>query len=166
MLQFPSYKAALLLPLALLVACSPIAAPPSGASSEMDGQEPIVSAPVEQAASQEDDVAELDANEEAVRRAQEDLADRLDVSIDRIVVREVRAVTWPDASLGCPEPDQVYAQVEQEGLLIRLSAGDEMYFYHSGGDQAPFLCENTNQILPQVTPKTDEFVPPPDSEID
>lgn len=114
------------------------------------------------------DVAEesMDTSAEIVQKAQEDLAARLDIPVDQVELREVRAVTWPDASLGCPEPGKVYAQMLQDGLLIRLSAGGELYFYHSGGGQDPFFCEQTNQIIPDVTPTDDEFVPPPDSEID
>ena len=47
-----------------------------------------------------------------------------------------------------------------------LNLDRQMYFYHSGGAQAPFLCEATSQVLPKLTPKVDEFVPPPDHEID
>jgi hypothetical protein len=104
--------------------------------------------------------------EEMVNQAREDLARRLSVPADQVEVLEVRAVVWPDSSLGCPKPGRVYAQVLQEGLLIRLSVDREMFFYHSGGTQAPFLCEGTSHVVPKITPKADEFVPPPDSEID
>ena len=33
-----------------------------------------------------------------------------------------------------------YAQVLQEGYLIRLKAGGLVYEYHGGGSTAPFLC--------------------------
>ena len=98
--------------------------------------------------------------------AKSDLSRRLDISVDEIKVLEARAVVWPDASLGCPQPGMVYAQAVQEGLLIRLQAGGEMYIYHSGGDETPFLCAQTSHIVPKITPKFDEMVPPPDSEID
>ncbi len=103
---------------------------------------------------------------EMVTKAKEDLADRLSVELDRIDLLEVREVTWPDSSLGCTQPGMAYAQAPQEGLLIRLSVDRDMYFYHSGEAQVPFLCEGTSQVVPKVTPKVDEFVPPPDSEID
>lgn len=96
----------------------------------------------------------------------QDLAKRLDIPVEQIEILEVREVVWSDASLGCPQPGRVYAQVLQEGFLIRLGVDEQMYFYHSGGSQDPFLCEETSQIIPQVIPKEDEFVPPPDSEID
>jgi len=98
--------------------------------------------------------------------AVQDLAQRLDISEDEIEILEVRKVVWPDASLGCPQPGTVYAQIQVDGLLIRLSAGGRMHFYHSGGTQQPFLCEETSQLVPKATPKVDEFIPPPGSEID
>ena len=101
-----------------------------------------------------------------IELAKSDLSRRLDISVDEIKVLEARAVVWPDASLGCPQPGMVYVQAVQEGWLIRLQGGGEMYFYHSGGDEKPFLCEQTSGMVPKVTPNSDEMVPPPDSEID
>lgn len=101
-----------------------------------------------------------------VAQARKDLAGWLSIEPDQINLLEVKEVVWPDASLGCPQPGMAYKQVPQDGLLIRLSVGGRMYFYHSGGTRDPFLCKQTSQVIPRVTPKTDEFVPPPDSEID
>ena len=98
-------------------------------------------------------------------KAKKDLANRLSAKMDRINLLEVREVTWPDTSLGCPQPGRVYNQVLQDGLLIRLEVGGRMYFYHCAGDLDPFLCEETSQIVPHPT-LDDEFVPPPGSEID
>jgi len=100
-----------------------------------------------------------------VMQAKKDLAHRLSVKVDQINLLEVREVSWPDSSLGCPQPGKVYNQVSQDGLLIRLEAGGRMYFYHNAGTLNPFLCEETSQIVPHPT-KGDEFVPPPGSEID
>lgn len=100
-----------------------------------------------------------------VRQAKEDLAGRLGIDVDRIKVLEVREITWPDSSLGCPEEGVAYQQDPQPGLLIRLRGGNQMYFYHSQGDRPPFLCKNP-PLVPLATPKLDEFVPPPDFEID
>jgi hypothetical protein len=98
--------------------------------------------------------------------AREDLAERLNVPMEEIKLLSFDEVVWPDASLGCSQPGMVYAQVPQDGSLIRLGVGREMYFYHSGGDRAPFLCEGTSQIIPEFTPINDELIPPPGSEID
>jgi hypothetical protein len=58
-----------------------------------------------------------------------------------------------------------YAQEPQAGLLIRLRAAGNMYFYHSNMSSEPFLCENT-PVFPKSRPEYDELVPPPDHEID
>jgi hypothetical protein len=103
---------------------------------------------------------------ERVNQAKEDLARRLSVETDQIDLLEARQVTWPDSSLGCPKPGMVYAQALQEGLLIRLGVAVRMYFYHSGGDQDPFLCEQTSRQVPSITPLSDEWLPPPGSKTD
>jgi hypothetical protein len=110
------------------------------------------------------------SHSEVVALAQQDLAERLGIASDQvekqIEVREMRAVTWPDASLGCPQPGMLYAQVAQAGLLIRLSVGGEIYYYHSGEAQEPIFCEEMAIIDPNATPRNDELMPPPGREID
>jgi len=78
---------------------------------------------------------------------------------------------WPDGSLGCPQSGMEYAQVLQEGYLIRLEAGGVVYNYHGGGQNPPFLCEQTNTgltktLIPPLTLKqtpTIEIPPPTDT---
>lgn len=76
-----------------------------------------------------------------VAQARHDLATRLKLPEANIEVVEAKAIVWPDSSLGCPQPDMMYAQVLQEGLRIVLRANQKLYEYHSGGNQPPFLCE-------------------------
>ena len=80
--------------------------------------------------------------EKVVTQAKEDLAKRLAININQVNLVELQSVTWPDGSLGCPQPGMAYTQVTVDGLLIRLSAGANSYEYHSGGGRAPFLCES------------------------
>lgn len=98
-----------------------------------------------------------------VAAAIQDLVQRLPVTLSDIEVVEAAAVTWPDASLGCPQPDMRYKQVPVDGARIVLRVGEQTYTYHSGGSRAPFLC------APQPTPKNgvpkiDPIIPPPRSE--
>jgi hypothetical protein len=79
----------------------------------------------------------------AVAQARADLAQRLSIPVDQVKLVEVQSVTWPDKGLGCPQPGMSYLQVQVDGLLIRLSVDDHIYEYHSGGNQPPFLCENS-----------------------
>ena len=76
-----------------------------------------------------------------LEQAKADLAERLGVPVDDVTVVSSEEVTWPDSSLGCPQPGMMYAQVLTEGSRILLSAGGRTYEYHSGGQRAPFLCE-------------------------
>src|SRR5262245_20683020 len=69
----------------------------------------------------------------AVKLARDDLAGRLGVDVGQIEVVEARAVTWPDGSLGCPQPGMAYPQVLVDGLLIRLRAQGRLYAYTAAG---------------------------------
>jgi hypothetical protein len=71
--------------------------------------------------------------------ATEDLAGRLGIEPDAVTVVDARAVTWPDSSLGCPEPGMLYTQVLVDGTFVVLEAEGRRYEYH-GGDPL-FLCE-------------------------
>ncbi len=79
--------------------------------------------------------------EKIVTQAKDDLAQRLAMDPGQIELVEAASVTWPDGSLGCPQPGMAYTQALVDGLLIRLRAGDRIYEYHSGAGRAPFLCE-------------------------
>jgi hypothetical protein len=81
----------------------------------------------------------IDATLPVVVAAVEDLAGRLGIEPDAVTVIDARAVTWPDGSLGCPEPGMMYTQVLVDGMLVVLEAGGRQYEYH-GGDPL-FLCE-------------------------
>ena len=74
--------------------------------------------------------------------ALKDLSERIDTPSEQITVVEGRLVEWPDASMGCPEPDMIYIQVPMDGAIILLEAGGEIYQYHTGGEVEVFLCEN------------------------
>lgn len=90
-----------------------------------------------------------------VEKAIADLAARLRVDARRIRLIESRAVTWPDASLGCPRPGEVYAQVQVEGFIVVLSHEDRGFDYHAGEDAAPFLCPSEEKDGGR------DFIPPP-----
>ncbi len=81
------------------------------------------------------------AMEQVVAQAKNDLAQRLAIDVGQIELVEVATVTWPDGSLGCPQPGMMYTQVQVDGLLIRFRAGGRIYEYHGGGARAPFLCQ-------------------------
>ena len=57
------------------------------------------------------------AGELAQERAAELLAGELGVAVAGLKVVSTTAMTWSDASLGCPQPDMGYAQVVTPGYL-------------------------------------------------
>jgi len=71
------------------------------------------------------------ATESLVMIARQDLAERLNVPLERVKLVKIEPVDWPDTSLGSPEPGKVYAQVITSGYRIILSDGIKQYEYHS-----------------------------------
>ena len=69
-----------------------------------------------------------------VERATEDLMQAAGAASDEINVVSTEEVEWSDTSLGCPEPDGMYAQMITPGYLIVLETGGESYKYHTGAD--------------------------------
>jgi hypothetical protein len=63
-------------------------------------------------------------------------ADRVAVS-----VLSAEAITWPDGSLGCPQPDTMYTQALVDGYRIVLGLGEEKFNYHLSDTGAFVLCD-------------------------
>ncbi len=63
------------------------------------------------------------------------LAGQLDVAVEMVRVERVEPVDFPDASLGAPQPDMMYAQVITPGYVITLSYQGLTYVFHAGGQQ-------------------------------
>jgi hypothetical protein len=85
-----------------------------------------------------------------VALAWEDLAERLEVDREAIEVISVEAVEWADASLGCPQPGQMYAQVVTPGFRVVLEARGETYVYHTDREQTVVLCDEEIVSRPTV----------------
>jgi hypothetical protein len=90
-----------------------------------------------------------------VDAATADLADRLGVDGVAIVLVNFRQVTWPDGSLGCPEPGMSYTEALVDGYQIALLHEDRLFDYHGANDADPFLCRSDEKDGGY------EFVPPP-----
>lgn len=70
-----------------------------------------------------------------------DLAKQTGVLADQITVVSVEPMEWPDASLGCPQPDMMYAQVITPGYLIVLEAQGQTFEYHADQGTNVVLCQ-------------------------
>jgi hypothetical protein len=72
--------------------------------------------------------------------ARQDLAKRLGIPEKEVKTGSLQRRTWPDASLGCPKPDTMYAQVETPGYVIELAARGKSYEYHADAKRV-VACE-------------------------
>lgn len=76
-----------------------------------------------------------------VAKCKADLAARLKVSADEVKVVSVEEVTWPDASLGCPQPGMDYTMALVDGYRIVLQVQGKTYEYHTDRAQRLVYCE-------------------------
>jgi len=72
-----------------------------------------------------------DASAALVDAAKADLVQRLDIDLNLIVVESVTPTEFSDASLGVPQPGQMYAQVITPGYVIALTVDGKTYRYHA-----------------------------------
>lgn len=60
---------------------------------------------------------------------------------------------YPDTSLGCPQPEQVYAQVQTIGYKFTLTYAGTIYDYRVSGDSSiVILCGTQDASEPTATP--------------
>ena len=138
--------------LLLLTACQPMSA-----AADSDPNAPLLSTPAPAEATDESFTPPIadtpsPAAQEMARLSSIDLSQRLNIPIDEITVLEVVPISWPDASLGCPQTDQVYAQVLTPGFLIRLEAQGMQYLYHTDESTTVILCGGAALPVFPITP--------------
>jgi len=59
------------------------------------------------------------------------IAEDLGVPLETVQVVSVEPRNWPDSSLGCPQPDMLYAQVVTPGYLVLVDVSGERIEYHT-----------------------------------
>lgn len=84
------------------------------------------------------------------RAALVDASKRTGLARGELSVHHAEAVTWPDSSLGCPEPGMMYAQALVPGYRVRIRAGEQLLDYHGGvhGGLVPCPPERSHEPLP------------------
>ncbi len=74
------------------------------------------------------------------QRAIEDAARTTGVDPGSVRVLNVEARDWPDASLGCPKPGMMYAQVITPGYLVVVAGGGKRLEYHTDLRGRAVMC--------------------------
>lgn len=86
--------------------------------------------------------------EKAVQAAREDAAARSPNTAVTLEVLGAEAVTWPDASIGCPAPGMVYTQALVPGFRIRLRGPLGEMDYHASTRGGLILCPPKRAVEP------------------
>ena len=84
----------------------------------------------------------------AIDAALTDAVRRTGFKKTELEVLSAEAVTWPDGSLGCPQPGMMYTQALVPGFRIRVRAGTETLDYHAGRGGAPMFCPAERAVEP------------------
>lgn len=87
-----------------------------------------------------------------IKKAKEDLAQRLSISVTQINLIETTEVEWSDSSLDCPQPGLEYLQVITPGYRILLEFNGNEYAYHSNRDTYVVFCDSSIQLIPPAKP--------------
>jgi hypothetical protein len=85
--------------------------------------------------------------EAAVQAAKDDLRARSG-SVDEAEVQSIQQVDWSNASLGCPEPDRMYAQVITPGYRVVLGLQGQEYEYHTARTRAVYCAAGQAEGVP------------------
>ena len=66
----------------------------------------------------------------------------LGVTPDALRIVAVEAVNWPDAALGCPQPEMIYAAVITPGYRVVLETADAPVIVHTDSrrDGEKIIC--------------------------
>jgi hypothetical protein len=75
------------------------------------------------------------------------LADELGITPQEVTVLASEQVEWSDASLGCPQPGMMYAQVVTPGYSFLLDAAGEQYKVHTDlTGQSVIVCQQSQDL--------------------
>lgn len=84
-----------------------------------------------------------------VALARDRVAEEVDLPLARVFLVDVRPAEWTDASLNCPLPDAVYAELVTPGYRIVVRAGQQEFLFHTDVDRL-VPCDPANEQLPEV----------------
>ena len=90
----------------------------------------------------------------AVDQALADAERRTGLPRSQLKIASAETVTWPDGSLGCPEPGMAYTQALVPGFRVKILADGKLLDYHAGRSGAPTLCpaDRARDPLPDGDP--------------
>lgn len=132
--------------LALTAACAPAtgtAAPTAALTTEPTGVPTAAASPTApEATAAVQPLPTYGPASPAVEAAIAQAASQSGAAASAVEVSRVEPVDWPDASLGCPQPGGLYAQVITPGWLVVVQAAGTTYEFHADASgQNVVLCQ-------------------------
>jgi len=103
---------------------------------------------VEKAVEKTAEKAVMNAPADMIEAALTDAANRSTIAQADIKVVSAEPVTWPDGSLGCPQPGMMYTQALVPGYRIVLQAGEQTLNYHAMSRGRPVFCPASRVSAP------------------
>ncbi len=79
----------------------------------------------------------------------EDVLERSGADIEDVKVIRAENIVWPDGSLGCAKPGEMYTQAQVQGYWVVLEVGGETYDYRVTENGYFNLCD---QSRPSIQP--------------
>ena len=79
-----------------------------------------------------------------------DLMTRKNIRREEIEVTRAEAVIWPDGSLGCARPGEMYTQATVEGYWIVLRWAEKEFDYRASAKGQFLLCKNSFKVRQPV----------------
>jgi len=75
-----------------------------------------------------------------------DLIEKENVERQSISVNRAESVIWPDGSLGCAQPGEMYTMATVQGYWVVLQSGGKEFDYRASAGGHFFLCRNRLRI--------------------
>jgi hypothetical protein len=98
------------------------------------------------------DAIEMPANpppvEKFVSLSKKDLAERLQIDTEEILLVKNAEMLWLNAALGCPRPGKVYPTGRVPGFQIWLEVEGTQYIYNTDFNDSVILCPELNPHIP------------------
>jgi hypothetical protein len=77
-----------------------------------------------------------------------DAARRFNVAESSVVLTRAERVSWPDSSLGCPEPGRMYSQALVSGFRLVARTPEGALTYHTDGSAHVVTCADESRKAP------------------
>jgi hypothetical protein len=78
-----------------------------------------------------------------IEKMRADLAEHAGIAASAAKVVRAESIVWPDGSLGCPQPGQMYTQATVAGYIVQFTHEGRTYAYHASKQGFFKRCDNS-----------------------